>query len=72
MFKLYFLALDPNDLYQNKYSASIVDNSKIHLVAPMVPSCVKDNVKSFVTKIKYPTNYQQRLAKGKKFKQIEN
>ena len=71
-FKVYFKVEDPNDIYsKNIYSASIQGSGKsIHLVAPMVPSNIKEVTQSFITDSKPPTRNEKLIAgiKGKKAK----
>ena len=62
MYKLYFMAQDPNDLHQNKFKACIVNGNEIHLTSPMIPSCVKNDVAGFLTETMYPTIAEKRMA----------
>lgn len=61
-YKLYFMAQDANDLYQNKLKARIVNGNEIHLTSPMIPSCVKNDVAGFLTETTYPTIAQKKMA----------
>ena len=66
-----FKVEDPNDLYSktSNYRASIQGNGKsIHLVAPMVPSNIKEFTQSFITDSKPPTKHEKLIAESRKKK----